>query len=489
MQPARFRIFHGAPRSYRAGLLFTLVSLALLATWVGAAERQGASAPETNLITIVTDDQGRWAVGAYGNDEVRTPHIDRLAREGALFTRAFVASPVCSPARATWLTGRYPTELGITDWISPDEAREGVGLRARTWVQELQDAGYATGLFGKWHLGEADECHPTRLGFDTFVGFLAGGNRPMNPRLEVDGELRKLEGPLPDLLTDHAIAFVERNRGRAFHVALHFRAPHLPYGPVPEADSKPFADLEPTIPEFRGLDRAKVENATRKYYASIHSIDRNIGRLLDKLDEWKLSDRTLVLFTSDHGYNEGRHGINTKGNGHWIVGGRSGPKRPNMWDTSIAVPLVVRWPGKAAAGERVDGLISNIDMYRTLCGALGIALDAASQETVHGIDGCSLLFSSEEAKPIDRSALFGQYDLHNNGLAYMRMIRTERYKLVRHFHTRGMDELYDLESDPEETKNLYRRMRRESPEQLAELERRLEDWMRSIGDPLLEDDY
>jgi len=143
-----------------------------------------------NLISIVTDDQASWSIGAYGNRDSRTPNMDRLAREGALFTNAFTVTPVCSPSRASSLTGRYGTQLGITDWITPQEARDGLGLPVgtTTWPEILQRSGYVTGLIGKWHLGDLPQFHPTRRGHHHFLGFLGGGNRPMNPTLEVSGK-------------------------------------------------------------------------------------------------------------------------------------------------------------------------------------------------------------------------------------------------------------------------------------------------------------
>ncbi len=425
-------------------------------------------------------------MGAYGNHEVRTPNMDRIARQGVQFTNAIACSPVCSPSRAAYFSGLYPTELGVTDWISPQEASEGLGLNAATWPQVLQRNGYRTAMIGKWHLGDQPRFHPRRLGFDHFTGFLAGGTRPMNTTLEVDGKQKKTTGPLPDVLVDDAISFITKNRDRPFAVCLHFRAPHLPYEPVPEADTAPFAKLDPTIPNLPALDAAKVKRSTKAYYASIHSVDRNIGRLLETLDALQLSENTLVIFTSDHGYNEGRHYINTKGNGHWIAGGISGPKRPNMWETSITVPLAMRWPAVIKPGTKSDVMVSNLDMFRTVLGALGIALPVDTQP--RGVDFSPLLRG--ESIP-ERTALFGQYDLHNNGLAYLRMVRTGRYKYVKHFHARMMDEVYDLEKDPGEQTNLLRRRgkHRLPPEVYADLQRRLKKWQAAINDPLLQDAY
>lgn len=465
----------------------SILAIVVASFWLGQIGRSCAADTRPNLIAIVTDDQGRWACGAYGNQDIHTPNLDRLAREGAIFTNAITGTPVCSPSRATYFSGRWPTQVGITDYLAPEETDAGVGLNAAIWPAALQNAGYRTGLIGKWHLGTQSQFHPTRRGFDYFMGFLGGGNTPMDPTLEVDGEVRKLKGPLPDLLVDNAIGFIRENQKAPFALALHFRAPHRPYGPVPEEDSAHYRTLDPQIPDVRGLDVEQVKRSTRDYYASISSVDRNVGRLLDVLAELKLAENTWIIFTSDHGYNEGRHGVDTKGNAQWIIGGVRGPKVPNMWETSIRVPLIMRWPAVIKAGTKIDETVTNLDMYRTVLGGLDVPVPDDCQ--ADGIDYSPLLWG--ESIP-ERDALFGQYDLHNGGLAYLRMIRASDYKYVRHFHTHFMDELYDLRRDPEERRNLLDGRGAKSPElqaKLAELQGRLTEWQRSIDDPLLDDAY
>jgi uncharacterized sulfatase len=435
------------------------------------------------VIAIVTDDQGRWAMGAYGNQQVHTPNMDRIAREGALFENAFTVTPVCSPSRAGYMSGRWPTQVGITDWIAPAEADAGAGLGAMTWPQALQSAGYRTALIGKWHLGTQPRFHPTKLGFDHFMGFLGGGNRPMNPLLEVQGRETQLKGSLPDLLVDDAIQFVRQNRSQPFALCLHFRAPHLPYGPVPEEDMAHYKGVDIDVPDLPALDAQQVKQTTRDYYASIASVDRNIGRLLALLDELKLADNTLVSFTSDHGYNEGRHYVKTKGNASWMAGGIAGPMRPNMWDTSVRIPLAVRWPKVVKPGTRISDYVSNLDTFRTMLGATGVPVPQDCQAL--GVDTSPLL-RGESLPP--REAIFAQYDLHNSGLAYMRMIRTPKWKLVKFYKANNMDELYDLENDPDETRNLLRGpgARRQQAERL---EKQLVEWQRSIDDPVLKSTY
>jgi arylsulfatase A-like enzyme len=435
--------------------------------------RDRAPSERLNVVSIVTDDQASWSVGAYGNPDARTPVMDRLAREGMLFRNAFVATPVCSPSRAGFLTGRYGTELGIRDWISPEEGAAGVGLPAGTvtWPAILREHGWRTALVGKWHLGRRP--HPTAFGIDRFFGFLDGGNTPMDPTLEVDGREQHLKGSLPDILTDEAIRFVTESHDRPFALLLHYRAPHLPYGPVPEVDSAALRDVDPAIPDVRGLDPAQVEKWTRDYLASIHSVDRNVGRLLEALDRLGLAGKTIVLFTGDNGYNIGHHDIHTKGNGHWVAGGVTGPPRPNMFDTSLRVPLIVKGPG-IPAGRQAAEMVTQLDTLPTVLGLLGVPLPAGLVQ--HGSDFSPILRG--EAVPW-RDTVFGEFDMHHYTLAHMRMIRTARHKLVRYLGTSFQDELYDLVADPDETRNLYRDGSARAVRE--ELEARLLEWRRDLG--------
>lgn len=439
----------------------------------------GARRP--NILFIVTDDQAEWTLGSYGNADARTPHLDRLAREGVRFTNAFTPSPVCSPSRATLLSGRYGTEVGITDWLNPEENEAGMGLppELTTWAEALQRAGYRTGLVGKWHLGSKPQFHPTRQGYEFFLGFLGGGNQPMNPQLWVGDEQRVFPGPEPDVMTDAALAFLREADPRPFALSLHFRAPHTPYGPVPEVDMAPFRDAAVAIPVFRGLDQAQVRQWTREYYASVHSIDRNIVRVLDALQQSGLDRSTVVIFTSDHGYNIGHHGLHTKGNGTWVAGGVNGPTMPNMFDTSLKPPFIVRGPGVKGDGRQVAEMITFEDVYPTLLSLAGVPMPADAPK--HGRDLTPLL----RGEPVSnwRDAVYGQYDIHHYAIAHLRMIRETGWKLVRSYGTTTKDQLFDLTSDPGELKNLWNVP--EHRERRQAMERRLREWMRSYDDPLL----
>ncbi len=457
-----------------------LIQLSLLA----AAERP-------NILFIYTDDQAPWAVGVSGHPHADTPNLDRLFREGAYLVNAFTTTPVCSPSRASLMASRYGSELGITDWLHPErEPEHGLDPAVLTWPKILEQSGYATGLIGKWHLGLLDRFHPTQFGFGYFMGFRGGGNTPADPILEIDGRERKFKGFTPDILTNHAIAFLERHSGKPFLLALHFRAPHARWLPVAEEDWAPFASLDPSIPNpgYPKLDVLRVKRMTREYLASVRSVDRNVGRLLRALDERKLRENTVVIFTSDHGYNMGHNGIWHKGNGHWVL--TENPpatanvptgQRPNMYDNSIRVPAAVRWPGVIEPGAILTETVSNLDWYPTLLAIAGV--DRPKGELVRGRSFLPLL----KGQKLDwDNDFYAEYSTQHQSRTHMRMYRTPEWKLTRDFLNPARDELYHLESDPAETKSLIASGRPEVQRAIAELHAKILAKMREIGDPVLE---
>lgn len=462
-------------------LIFGLIGFAGASGIAIASEE----AERPNVVFLYTDDQAHWALGAYGNREIQTPNLDRLASEGALFRNAFTTTPVCSPSRASMFASRYSSELGIGDWINPrTEPDLGLAPEVIGWPELLQGNGYKTGLFGKWHLGTLDRFHPTRQGLEHFFGFRGGGNRPMDPELEFEGEVRHWKGSLPDLLVEHGLAFLEAHHDQPFLLAIHFRAPHTPYAPVPEEDSALYRDLDPTIPDVPGLPVERVKKLTREYYASISSVDRNVGRLLDRLDTLGLTDKTIVIFTSDHGYMIGHHGLWHKGNASWLLPGHQG-HRPNMFEESIRVPLIIRWPGQIAPGQEPERLASNIDLFPTILDLVGLGVP--ENLSIAGQSLADLLLGQEADAPMSEDvAFFGQYDMHHYQEARMRMIRTSDWKLIRHFEPDGVDELYDLAKDPGETRNLA--ASEEHRDRFESLNERLRAWMVSINDPLIASD-
>ncbi len=447
-----------------------------------------------NLVIVMTDDQGAWTIGAYGNRQCSTPNMDRLAREGALFTNAFSVTPLCSPSRATFFTGLYPTQAGISDvlyWslmkrmLPPDvyarEIRRGLDSKTVTWPELLQKEGYATALVGKWHLGVQKAHHPTRHGFDYYCGpSLAGVLDLTKYALQENGEHQEYKRFLTDVLTDKAIEFIQRNDRRPFALVLATQIPHSPWNKVPEEDLAPLREAQLTLPKARadfGRGKERLRRFTRNYLGLVRTADRNLGRVLTCLKDRGLDDRTIVLFTSDHGFMMGHRNLIGKGTATYFAGGEFGPRRMNMFDDSIRVPLLIRWPGVVKPGTRISQVVSNLDFFPTLLAMLNVP--RPSQVKLEGLDMSPLL----RGESVDwRDALFGQLDVERNGFALMRMIRTDRWKLVRHHLPLMMDELYDLQHDPGERRNVYRMG--EFRQIRDDLQARLTDWQHSIDDPV-----
>lgn len=480
-----------------------ILQILCLGGWVAScASSQTASETATarrpNIVFIVTDDQGPWALGAAGNPDARTPNLDRLAAQGARLSNCFVTTPVCSPSRAALLTGLYPTEVDILDYLSGSDRGFALGLEARfpAWPRRLAAAGYATGLVGKWHLGKADEFHPTQFGYQEFAGFRSGAGTSLDPTVEVGGERTQMAGYTPDVLTDFAMDFVRRQAGKPFLLSLHFWAPHAntknktPDGdrtwlPLSEADWEGFANMDPVLPEpnYPKLDTPRAKRMMREYLASVASVDRNVGRLLTLLDQLGLEKDTIVIFTSDHGYNLGHHGIWHKGNGRWILTDQRG-SHPNLYDTSLRVPALVRWPAVVPSGVVVDETVSQLDWFPTMLAAAGLGAQAgdalaAEPGPARGRNILPLLRGEGGDWNAD---FFAQYSMRHAIHADLRAYRTPSWKLVRDFLRDGVDQLYHLASDPGEKKNLIgspdpvvQAKRRDLDTRLLEVLRRIED--------------
>ena len=420
-------------------------------------------ADRPNILFIMTDDQAPWAVGSFdGPTHADTPNLNKLFEQGTYLPNTFVVTPVCSPSRAALATSRYGSEVGITDWLHPKtEADHGLDPGTTTWYEVLQSAGYHTGLVGKWHLGLLDQFHPTKTGFDYFMGHRGGGWSPSNPTLEKNGANRKFEGLTTDILSDHAIGFLkDRPADKPFLLVLHYRAPHSRWLPVAPEDWAPFENLKPTLPhpDYAGLDIPRVEKMTREYLASVRGVDRNVGRIMKTLSHQGLADDTVVVFTSDHGYNMGHNGIWHKGNGHWVLKKDALPpatdhiprgQRPNMYDTSLKVPTAIRWPGVTVPGSVIQSSVTQLDWFPTMV-AIAEA-DVPTGTVVRGRNLASLL-SGKATNWQDE--VFTQYSTKHQSTTHMRCIRTPEWKLVRDFLNPERDELFHLKTDPGETTNV-----------------------------------
>lgn len=470
-----------------------------------AVAAPAAPAPRPNIVFIYTDDQASWTLGCYGNPQAHTPHLDRLAAQGARLTNSLVATPVCSPARAALFTSRYGSEVGILDFITNPGHKEytaangDIGLEARftTFPTLLAKAGYATALVGKWHVGDWSKdptrrYHPTRHGFEFFMGLTGGGCPTSNPTLEQDGVERKFQGLTEDILTTEAMTYIEkRDTSRPFFLFLGLRAPHTQYLPVAPEDAAPYRGIDPVIPnpDYPDLNVADVKQKMRDYLSSVTAIDRNVGRLLATLDRLQLNENTVVIFSSDHGYNMGHNGIWHKGNGVWATHKLPAAQpniaaryRPNLYDHSLRVPALVRWPGAIKPGTVIDQTVSSLDWYPTLLAMAGAKLPA--DVTVRGRDALPLL-RGEPVAGWDND-FYAEYSMRVYCQTDLRSYRTAQWKLVRDFRNPDRDELYHLLSDPAESKNRIRDTGDPAVRAaIAALDGRIREKMSLVNDPLL----
>ncbi|MDF1514670.1 MAG: sulfatase-like hydrolase/transferase [Anaerolineae bacterium] len=413
-----------------------------------------------NILFVLTDDQGYWALGCAGNPEVQTPNLDRLAAMGIRFKNFFCASPVCSPARASILTGRIPSQHGVHDWIrkgnldtsqtpglwSDDRAIEYLqGMPGYTDV--LADNGYTCGISGKWHLG--DSMHPQK-GFAFWHIFPMGGGDYNKSYILRNGNLEFENRYLTDVITEGGLKFLAAQDGSTtpFYLSVHYTAPHSPWhkGQHPEDLVNLYQDCAfETCPEVPGGHPWQINSAPRGrgerrhellsgYYAAITGLDRGVGALLDRLDKMGILDNTLILFSSDNGMNMGHHGIWGKGNGTF-------PQ--NMYDTSVKVPMLIALPGSMRGGQVADHLLSHYDIMPTLLDFLGF--ENADSDSLPGASFAPLL-RGETMEDRDNIVVFDEY-------GPVRMIRTREWKYV-HRYPYGPNELYDLVSDPGENSNL-----------------------------------
>jgi arylsulfatase A-like enzyme len=453
----------------------------------GAAPGGAPAADRPNIVYIMTDDHAAHAISAYGSRVNRTPNIDRLAREGMLFQSTFATNSICTPSRATILTGQYSHLNGVTMFNRFDSARP-------TVARLLQAGGYHTGMIGKWHLGSDP------VGFDQWE-ILPGQGAYMNPVLYTASAESTYTGRyVTDVVTDIAIAFLDkRPRNKPFFLMLHHKAPHRPWEPddthrahfanqrIPEpatfwdnyatrtdamheneqrvgkdltnrdlklpvpagltdAELRQWQNTKPeTVTTTRGgqpvtltgepLVRWKYQRYMQDYLATVQSVDDNVGRVLAYLDRNGLTKNTIVIYTSDQGFFLGDHGLFDK---------------RFMYEESLRMPFLVRWPAAIKAGSRSEAMALNVDFAPTFLDAAGVAVPAEMQ-------GRSLLPLLRGRVPTDwRTSMYYRYyhdpGDHNTRAHYG--VRTRTHKLI-HFWKKDQWELFDLVNDPFELHNLY----------------------------------
>jgi arylsulfatase A len=435
-----------------------------------AAAADAAAAGPPSFVFILADDLGAHDLGYSGSDLHRTPGIDRLAREGMIFTAAYAACTVCSPSRAAILTGKYPARLHLTDWIHghdrprakllPPEWTQFLDPAETTVAESLRAAGYATAQIGKWHLGDGEEHRPERQGFNRCR---AGTGKGQPPSYFSPYKIPTLEdGPPGEYLTDREAAeacrFIEENRARPFFLYLAHHAVHTPL--QAKADR---------IEECRKRLRPGLRHANPTYAAMVEGLDDAVGRVLAKLDELGIAGRTAVIFTSDNG---------------GLIGGPKNPVTSNFplragkgshFEGGHRVPLVVRWPGTVPAGSRCDRPVTGVDFFPTVLEAAGRGADLAGRRN---LDGKSLLpLLRDPAARWDREAIYWHYPhYHPGGATPYGAVRNGDWKLVERFEDGGL-ELYDLRSDPGETRDLAG----SEKERAGRLREMLAVWRKDVG--------
>ncbi|MEV8274765.1 sulfatase [Microbacterium sp. NPDC077184] len=463
-----------------------------------------------NIIFVMSDDHAAHAISAYGSRVDVTPHLDRIATEGVRMDAVFCTNSICSPSRASILTGTYSHVNGVSSiWTEMD-------YRVPTFVEVLQDNGYKTAMFGKWHLGEHGDALPR--GFDAWKIFPGQGDY-VDPVMIDECGSTTVEGYATDIVTDLSLEWIDSLEESApFCMMVHHKAPHRPWipdqkhahlyadGSIPEpetffddyesrsravrnvhmtiADDMGSDDLKQEVPEhLRGpQNRAarmswKYQIYMRDYLQCIQSIDDNVGRLLDHLEEKGLAENTLIVYTSDQGFFLGDHG--------WF-------DKRLMFDQSLQMPMLIRWPGEIAAGSRCDAIITNVDFAATFLDVCGI--DAANAlPTSQGRSFRSLL-RGEQVEDWPDAAYYRYWEhddpIHAAPAHYG--IRTATHKLI-YYYGAGLGvpgasettfepewELYDLLADPTEVRNVadddaYAEIR-------ADLEAKLADYQRHYDD-------
>lgn len=412
-----------------------------------------------NIVVFLTDDHGPWAANCFGTPELRTPALDSLVKNGVYFPNAYTPSPVCSPARASFWTGLYPSQHGIHDWIDEKTyPKKWLPEDSPTLATLLRDAGYRTGFVGKWHCGQSWVHQP---GFDFYVG----ENKDQYPhrgqcKFNDNGRDVTYVGQRSDFLTSRAIDFLSDTSDiRPYFLFVGLTDTHSPFNdhpqhlvdfytknPITSVKVERYAGSATRLP---GKMPLPAEHARRmaQYAAAVETIDQSLGRVLDHVTALGMAGHTAVLYTGDHGHMNGHHGLYFKGNG-------TVPQ--NFFDESIRVPCVWRMPGSVGGGRTSQSWVSHCDQFETI-------LDIAGLTPKRGAvpyPGVSLLPYLNGSSEPHRDEAICEY-------GNARMVRTATYKLIVRNGNGLSDEAYDMKNDPRETANIIERFRSSDAYKLA----------------------
>ena len=442
-----------------------------------------------NILFILVDDLGWSDLGYTGSTFYETPHVDELASQGMVFTDAYAASPVCSPSRAAIMSGKYPARLNLTDWIpgnrhyGPHEDQKlaskpfklHLDLHETTLAESFKTAEYSTFFAGKWHLGEKEKYFPDRQGFDVNkggngTGHPAGGYFApyQNPQLK--------DGPKGEYLTDRlaneTIKFIKQNREKPFFACLSFYTVHLPMQGKPEKVEKYRKKLSEM--EYKGEEFLKKGDTYYKqwqnmphYAAMVESMDENVGRVLETLEDKGIAQNTIVVFTSENG---GMATSSQTGNIPTTnLQLRAG--KGYLYEGGIRVPLIIRWPGEIEVGSTSDFPVTGTDYYPTLLDLAGIDLKPGQHR-----DGISLK-PVLKGKDMNERPVFWHYPHYSGGLGGTpsAAVRKGEYKLIE-FYEDNHVELYKLDDDLDENNDISE----EKPEITSKLQKMLKDWRAEV---------
>jgi arylsulfatase A-like enzyme len=448
--------------------LFLIAALIL----IGATPAAAIDAP--NIILIMPDDMGWGDIAAHGNPLIKTPSLDRLFAESIRFTD-FHVSPTCSPTRSALMTGRHEFKNGVTHTILE---RERLTLKATTLAQVLKSAGYATGIFGKWHLGDEEPYQPHKRGFDEVYIHGGGGigqtypgscgdfpdNKYFDPALLHNGKVIKTKGYCTDLFFAQATNWINSRRqaGKPFFAYITPNAPHAPLvSPGPKYDA---------LYEGREINGTKLVEGDVAYYSMISNVDENIGKLLDKVNEWGLANNTLAIFLSDNG------GTHTR-----LFSGGFRAGKGTVYHGGTHAPSFWRWPAALKGGTDRSAVAAHIDVLPTLAEIVGAKLDGDLARQVEGRSLLPVLKDPAATWP-DRTLVShgGRWPIGKAAEAKFTncSIRNTRYRLVNN------RELYDLQSDPGETQNIID----QHPDVVARLRAAYDRWWDEVQPLLVNED-
>ncbi|PHS01309.1 MAG: sulfatase [Blastopirellula sp.] len=425
-----------------------------------------------NIVLLLADDLGWTGVGCFGSDFYETPNIDRLASQGMKFTDSYAACTVCSPTRASIMTGIYPAKLHLTDFIA-GQNRPNAKMRIPKWTkylehryitiaESLQDAGYKTAHIGKWHLAQkganVDDFGPTKHGFDVSYDAPAG-TRGYQLKKGANAKGESKSDYLTDYLTDKAVEFIDQNHESPFFLFFAYHTPHTP-----------IQGRKDLVQEFEKKVKPNAIHNNPEYAAMVHSLDQSIGRIVQRLEQHQLTENTVVMFSSDNGGLTQRYGKHDGFTENLPL--RRG--KGSAYEGGVRVPTIVRWPKVIQPGTVSKTPVSTIDYYPTFLEIAEHQIESSYAKTIDGVSLLPVLKSAEHQ--FDRELYWHYPHYHAGGDGPYTAVRSGNWRLIQ-FHDDMRTELYNLANDIEESKN----QASDHPQLVTQLTDKLNKWRKSVN--------